>query len=59
MPAALRRLGLPALRAALAHAARIDRVIKGVGSGDAWDELQSLALRLAAPGKLALAGLTG
>jgi DNA polymerase-3 subunit delta len=56
MPAALRRLGLPALRAALAQAARIDRVIKGVARGDAWDELQSLALRLAAPGRLGLAG---
>lgn len=58
MPSALRRLGLPALRAALAHAARIDRIVKGVAQGDAWDELQSLALRLAAPGKLGLAGLT-
>ena len=33
-------------RAALLHAARIDRMIKGVAKGDVWDELLQLALRL-------------
>lgn len=40
----------PALRAAarnaLLHAARIDRIIKGVAQGDLWDEFLQLALRL-------------
>ena len=31
---------------ALLHAARIDRMIKGVATGDIWDELLQLALRL-------------
>jgi DNA polymerase-3 subunit delta len=35
-----------AARAALLHAARIDRMIKGVARGDVWDELLQLALRL-------------
>jgi DNA polymerase-3 subunit delta len=39
-------------RDALAHAARIDRMIKGVERGDAWDELLQLGLRFAAvPGR--------
>lgn len=33
-------------RTALLHAARIDRIIKGVASGDLWDEFLQLALRL-------------
>jgi DNA polymerase-3 subunit delta len=33
-------------RAALLHAARIDRIIKGVARGDLWDEFLQLALRL-------------
>jgi DNA polymerase-3 subunit delta len=33
-------------RAALLHAARIDRIIKGVASGDLWDEFLQLSLRL-------------
>jgi len=36
-----------ALAEALRHAARIDRVAKGVADGDAWDELLQLGLRLA------------
>ena len=36
-----------ALEAALAHAARIDRIVKGVAQGDAWDELLQLGLRFA------------
>jgi len=35
-----------ASRAALLHAARIDRMIKGVARGDVWDELLQLVLRL-------------
>ncbi|HEX8963874.1 MAG TPA: DNA polymerase III subunit delta [Rhodocyclaceae bacterium] len=33
-------------RNALLHAARIDRIIKGVAKGDLWDEFAQLALRL-------------
>lgn len=33
--------------AALRHAARVDRVVKGLEKGDAWDELLQLALRFA------------
>ncbi|XZG70231.1 DNA polymerase III subunit delta [Chitinibacteraceae bacterium HSL-7] len=44
--AALARTTPPMLREALAHAARIDQINKGVGEGDAWDELETLALQL-------------
>lgn len=44
---ALGRLGQGTLRAALMHAARIDRMIKGLVPGDVWDEFLQLALRLA------------
>jgi DNA polymerase III subunit delta len=44
---ALERLSQAALRAALMHAARIDRMIKGLASGDIWDEFLQLSLRLA------------
>lgn len=43
----LPRLTSPQLRAALQHAARIDRMIKGLTRGDVWDEFLQLALRLA------------
>ena len=43
---ALTRLGAGALAAALMHAARIDRIIKGLAPGDVWDEFLQLALRL-------------
>ena len=36
-----------AIERALRHAARIDRAIKGVGTGDAWQELLVLGLNLA------------
>jgi DNA polymerase-3 subunit delta len=45
--AAARRLGRPALEAALAHAARVDRTIKGLAKGDPWIELLRLGLRFA------------
>ncbi|MGB7543258.1 MAG: DNA polymerase III subunit delta [Burkholderiales bacterium] len=44
---AAKKLARNALLAALEHAARIDRVIKGVAKGDAWDELLQLGLRFA------------
>ncbi len=45
--AAARRLTRARLEAALAHAAGVDRIIKGLDPGDAWDELARLGLRLA------------
>jgi DNA polymerase-3 subunit delta len=47
MGQAARRLTRAALQAALEHAARIDRIVKGVAQGDAWDELLHLGLRFA------------
>ena len=44
---AARRLKSAALAAALRHAARIDRTIKGLARGDVWDELLQLCLRFA------------
>ncbi len=43
---AVRRCTTPLLRAALLQAARIDRMIKGLGRGDLWDEFLQLILRL-------------
>ena len=43
---ALQRLGEPAVKAALAEAARIDRLIKGIGSADLWNEFLRLGLAL-------------
>lgn len=39
--------------AALLHAARIDRMIKGIAKGDVWDECLQLALKLTRPRKAA------
>ena len=44
--AALGRLGRPALLAAVQHAARADRIVKGLLRGNIGDELERLALRL-------------
>jgi DNA polymerase-3 subunit delta len=44
---AARRMAREALEAALAHAAAIDRTIKGLAKGDPWDELLLLGLRFA------------
>jgi DNA polymerase-3 subunit delta len=49
MPKALRRCSSAQLAQALAHAARIDRMAKGLARGDVWDELRQLGLRIAAP----------
>jgi DNA polymerase-3 subunit delta len=40
----------PANIRALLHAARIDRMIKGIAKGDVWDEMLQLAIRLARMG---------
>ena len=45
---AAQRLKSAALLQALRHAALVDRIAKGVGRGDAWDELLQLGLRLSA-----------
>jgi DNA polymerase-3 subunit delta len=45
--AAARRMAREALDAALAHAAAVDRTIKGLAKGDPWDELLQLGLRFA------------
>ena len=44
---ALRRLGREQLARALQAAAGIDRIVKGLTRGDAWDEMTSLATSLA------------
>ena len=44
---AAKKLPRAALLAALEHAAKVDRVVKGVVKGDAWDELLQLGLRFA------------
>lgn len=44
---ALARIGAGRARRALAHASRIDRMIKGLTSGDVWTEFRQLALTLA------------
>lgn len=43
---ALQRVSEGAVTAALAEAARIDRMIKGIGSGDVWNEFLRLGLVL-------------
>ena len=43
----VQRYTLPQIEAALMHAARIDRMIKGLVKGDVWDELLQLGLRFA------------
>jgi DNA polymerase III subunit delta len=46
MPAVVRRFTSRELEDALLHAARVDRIIKGLTPGDVWDELLELGLRL-------------
>ena len=45
---AVQRMRAEQANAALAHAARIDRMIKGALRGDVWDEFRQLSLRLVA-----------
>ncbi len=47
MESAAGRLALKPLVLALLHAAKIDKISKGVAQGDAWDELLQLGLRFA------------
>ena len=44
---AARKFPRAALLSALEHAAAVDRVVKGIVKGDAWDELLQLGLRFA------------
>lgn len=44
---AVRRIRLSQAEVALRHAARLDKVIKGLRAGDVWDELLQLGLRFA------------
>ena len=48
---ALRRLSRPAVEAALSHAAKIDRVSKGIAMGDPWDEFLLMGMALTAPAR--------
>ena len=48
MKKALHRLSTATLAAALQHAGKIDRLAKGIGQGDVWEEFLRLALQLAA-----------
>ncbi len=48
MGRAAQRLRERELHEAISHAARIDRIAKGVAKGDTWDELLQLGLRLRA-----------
>lgn len=45
--AAAQRVSATAARNALLHAARVDRMVKGLVQGDVWDEMLQLTLRLA------------
>jgi len=49
------RYTMPQIEAALLHAARIDRMIKGLAKGDVWDELLQLGLRFAQTARPAVA----
>jgi DNA polymerase III subunit delta len=44
----MRRFVIEQVEAAIVHAARVDRMVKGLIRGDVWDELLQLALRFAA-----------
>ena len=48
-----KRYPAPALARAIAHAAEIDRTIKGVGSGEPWEEFAKLGLELHAAARAA------
>ena len=45
---ALQRLSTATLEAALHHAGKIDRLVKGIGQGNVWEEFLRLGLRLTA-----------
>ena len=48
---ALQRLTTASLEAALQHAGKIDRLAKGIGQGNIWEEFLRLGLRLTAAAK--------
>jgi len=48
-----KRYPAPALARAIAHAAEIDRTIKGVGRGEPWEEFAKLGLELHAAARAA------
>jgi len=50
---ALQRLSTATLEAALRHAGQIDRLAKGIGQGNIWDEFLRLGLSLAVGKKIA------
>ncbi|HEX6735906.1 MAG TPA: DNA polymerase III subunit delta [Azonexus sp.] len=50
---ALQRLSTASLEAALQHAGRIDRLVKGIGQGNLWEEFLRLGLALCPGGKFA------
>ncbi len=50
---ALQRLNTASLEAALQHAGRIDRLVKGIGQGNVWEEFLRLGLRLCPTGRSA------
>jgi len=56
MKAAVGRVRPQAVQRALAHAAGIDRAIKGVGPGQPWDEFLKLAQTLEGPAPAGLGG---
>ncbi|MBI4742842.1 MAG: DNA polymerase III subunit delta [Betaproteobacteria bacterium] len=51
MKRALQRVDRAKAEAALAHAARIDGLVKGIGSGDVWNEFLRLGLSIAVAGR--------
>ena len=51
MRASARRFAAHDLEDALLHAARVDRMIKGLSRGDIWDELLQIGLRLVGPSR--------
>jgi DNA polymerase III subunit delta len=51
VPASARRLTARELEDALLHAARVDRMIKGLSRGDVWDELLHIGLRVLVPSR--------
>jgi DNA polymerase-3 subunit delta len=51
MPPSARRLTARELEDTLLHAARVDRMIKGLSRGDVWDELLQIGLRLLGPSR--------
>lgn len=46
---AARRLKFPHIERSLQHAAKLDKIIKGLKQGDVWDEFLQLGLRFAKP----------